>query len=530
MSGTEWWKSGVVYQIYPRSFADSDGDGVGDLPGITGSLEYLTWLGVDAIWLSPIFVSPMADFGYDVSDYTDVDPLFGTLSDFEELTDRAHRLGLKVILDFVPNHTSFEHPWFVESSSSQSSPKRDWYIWADPADGGVPPNNWRGLTKADEPGSAWTWDEGTGQYFLATFSPAQPDLNWREPEVREAMLGVMRFWLERGADGFRIDMIDWLGKDAELRDDPPLPEIVETESDFALYAVRQLNRPETYDYIRLMREAVDEYGGVAIGEVAYGLSPDRLVPYYGDGELLHLPFNFNLITLPLEAERVREFVAEYDDALLEAGAWPNYCLGNHDNPRVSRHGGRQARLATMMLLTLRGTPFLYYGDELSLENVEVPEQRRRDPWTNPLTGEGRDPERTPMQWSAGANAGFSVAEPWLPVGAGYESQNVEAQKRDPGSTLSFNRALLGLRRRSNALSVGDYRPLEDAAESCFAYLREGTDGVYLISLNFGYSEISLTLPLNGKVEVSTLMDRRGRESGSIVLRPGEGCVVELDAL
>lgn len=356
-----WWQRGTVYQVYPRSFKDASGDGVGDLRGITENLGYLEWLGVDAVWLSPIFPSPARDFGYDVTDYTDVDPLFGTLADFDDLIEEAHRRDLKIILDFVPNHTSNEHPWYSESRSSAHNPKRDWYTWRDAQPDGSPPNNWRSLNDLKTPGSAWAWDEATQQYYLASFSAFQPELNWRNSDVRAAILDALRFWLARGVDGFRIDILDFLGKDAQFRDEPPE---VANAKDYPSAARYQLNRPETHDYIREMRRVIHSYDSpgerVLIGEVLYFLEPEQFAAYYADGQGLDLPFNFGLMFAPLEAQALRKKVNAYDAALNNSqSAQPTYNLANHDMPRLSRHGDA-ARLAATLLLTLRGTPFLYY--------------------------------------------------------------------------------------------------------------------------------------------------------------------------
>jgi len=533
LTGSEWWKSGVIYQIYPRSFADADGDGVGDLRGIIGGLGYLRWLGVDGVWISPFYPSPMEDFGYDISDFTGVDPLFGELADFDELVGEAHRLGIKVILDFVPNHSSHAHPWFVEARSSRDNPRRDWYIWADPKSDGSPPNNWRGITDIETEGSAWSFDERTGQYYLATFSSTQPDLNWHNPRVREAMHEALRFWLERGVDGFRIDMADHIGKDARLRDEPPPA----AGADPLANATYQLNRPETFDYIRGLREVVDEYGGVAIGEIAYNSPVERLIAYHGDGDLLHLPFNFQLFTLPPEAGAIQEFVDAYEKALLAAGAWPNYSIGNHDMPRVSHYGQARARLMLMLLLTLRGTPFLYYGDEIGMPNVEVPREKRQDPFVVPQTGLSRDQARTPLQWNGGPHAGFSdapEAEPWLPVAPDYETTNVEAESRDPKSMLSLTRALLALRKSVPALAVGDYlryEPADGVPEDCFVYLRrppQQGEHSAIVALNFSGGDRTVALPRNDlprNAQLSTRLDRKGGVEGPVSLRPHEGLVL-----
>ena len=360
---TVWWKRGVIYQIYPRSFQDTNGDGVGDLKGITARLDYLTWLGTDAIWVSPIYPSPMADFGYDVSDYCNIDALFGSLEDFDELVASAHARRIKVILDFVPNHTSDRHPWFLESRSSRANPKRDWYIWRDGKADGSLPNNW--LSQFGGP--AWTFDAATGQYYLHSFLREQPDLNWRNPAVREAMYDVLRFWLERGVDGFRVDVIWLLIKDAALCDNPLNPNYRPTEP--GIHRVLQLHssdQPEIHDVIAEMRAIVDRYDErVLIGEIY--LPIEKLVAYYGkDLGGAHLPFNFQLIHATWRAPVIAKLVIDYEGAL-PAGGWPNWVLGNHDQPRIAaRVGEAQARVAAMLLLTLRGTPTMYYGDEIGI--------------------------------------------------------------------------------------------------------------------------------------------------------------------
>ena len=383
-----WWKSAVLYQIYPRSFQDSNGDGVGDLRGIIERLPYLAELGVDALWLSPIFASPMADFGYDISDYTAIDPLFGSMADFDALLHEAHARGLKVLLDFVPNHTSDQHPWFCESRASRTSAKRDWYIWRGGAPGGGPPNNWL----SEFGGSAWAFDAQSGQYYYHAFLPAQPDLNWRNPAVRAAMHDVMRFWLGRGVDGFRVDVIWHLIKDDQFRDNPPNPNFRAGDPphrrQLPLYSA---DRPEVHELIRELRGVIDEFSErLLIGEIYLPL--DRLVTYYGrDLAGVHLPFNFSLLETPWNARAVAQLIDRYE-ALLPDGAWPNWVLGNHDRPRVvSRIGQAQARVAAMLLLTLRGTPTLYYGDEIGLPQVAIPADRvprsvreeRARPWPRP---------------------------------------------------------------------------------------------------------------------------------------------------
>jgi alpha-glucosidase len=537
-----WWQKGVIYQIYPRSFKDSNGDGIGDLPGISSRLDYLGWLGVDAIWISPIYPSPMADFGYDVADYTDVEPTFGTLADFDHLLAQAHARNLKVILDFVPNHTSSEHPWFLESRSSRTSPRRDWYVWADPRPGGGPPNNWRSAFG----GSAWEWDEATGQYYLHSFLKEQPDLNWRNPAVRQAMLDALRFWLDRGVDGFRIDVVQRMIKDAELRDNPPSKKRAMHGKDLGEFSAQKHiysdNRPEVHEIIRQFRRLLDGYGErVAIGETHLPL--DELLKYYGErGDELHIPFNFTPLYLPWKARAFRRAVNAYEAALRRqqelapaAAFWPNHVLGNHDEHRLaSRFGKAQARVAAMLLLTLRGTPTLYYGDEIGMADVEIPPEKEQDPWGKqmPGLGLGRDPERTPMQWNSGPNAGFAAGhvEPWLPLAPDCEAVNVEAQKDDPTSTLSLYRRLIWTRKESPALHSGSYRALDDAPAGCFVYLREHAGQRMLVALNFSGDERRLSLPglEAGQLLISTHLDGEGAVVPSdLSLRAHEGILVEL---
>ncbi|TMA12179.1 MAG: alpha-amylase, partial [Deltaproteobacteria bacterium] len=377
MVAAPWWQTGVVYQIYPRSYQDSNGDGVGDLPGITARLDHLASLGVDAIWISPFYPSPMKDFGYDVSDYTGVDPLFGTLADFDRLLAAAHERGLAVIIDWVPNHTSDQHAWFLASRSSRENPRRDWYVWRDAKPDGSLPNNWLSAFG----GPAWTWEPRTRQYYLHTFLKEQPDLNWRNPEVRRAMLSTLEFWLERGVDGFRIDVAHAVMKDPELRDNPPAPAgRRDFHKDMGEYGTQlhiyDRGHADTHLVYRDVRRLLERFSGtrarISIGEIhLFDLA--ELVAYYGaELDELHMPFNFTLLNVPWSAEAVRSTVDEMEAALPE-GAWPNWVLGNHDESRVaSRIGAVAARSAMLLLLTLRGTPTLYYGDELGMEDVQVP--------------------------------------------------------------------------------------------------------------------------------------------------------------
>jgi alpha-glucosidase len=550
-----WWQTAVIYEIYPRSFQDSNGDGVGDLAGILSRLDYLVELGVDALWVSPFYPSPMADFGYDVSDYCGVDPIFGSIADFDALLARAHALGLKVILDFVPNHTSDQHPWFVESRSSRESAKRDWYLWRDPAEGDGPPearlpNNW--MSHFGGPG--WTYDEATGQFYMHSFLAQQPDLNWRNAEVREAMYGAMRFWLDKGVDGFRMDVLWLLIKDAQFRDNPMNPEWRPGGSSFGRYLpLYTANRPETHEIVAEMRSLLDGYTGerLLIGEIY--LPIDELVRYYGSGvpeakENEHdltnaaitsprlngaqLPFNFHLIQTPWRADAIARLIRDYE-AALPPGAWPNWVLGNHDQTRLAtRVGEAQARVAAMLLLTLRGTPTMYYGDELGMKDGVIPPSEVQDPAekNQPGIGMGRDPQRTPMLWDGSANAGFTTGRPWLPIGADFAGQTVGAERGDAGSMLSLYRTLLRLRREHRALSCGDVygvKPSDESDSPVLVYRRTDGEERIKVLLNLSAEPQIVSCP-PGRVLVSTEAGREGREiSGDVKLGANEGVVVVL---
>ncbi|MCU0917660.1 MAG: alpha-amylase family glycosyl hydrolase [Planctomycetes bacterium] len=524
-----WWQTGVIYQIYPLSFADSNGDGYGDLPGILGKLDYLKWLGVDAVWISPIYPSPLADFGYDISDHRAINPLCGTMEDFDRLLVACHERGLKVILDYVPNHTSDQHPWFLESRSSRNSPKRDWYIWKDPGRNGEPPNNWLSIFG----GRAWQWDETTRQFYCHSFLKEQPDLNWRNPEVQAAMLDVMRFWLDKGVDGFRVDALWHVIKDEQCRDNPLDPDYVEGEMSpyHRLLPVYSGGQPQLHEIVALMRRVTQEYPErVLIGEMY--LPVEELVRYYGqDGDSgIHLPYNFQLIVLPWQAMEIFAGINTYE-ASLPAFAWPTWVLGNHDKPRVaSRVGPAQAKIAALLLLTLRGTPTLYYGDEIGMEDVNVPAQDARDPVAKAFPGIrlGRDPERTPMQWSAEPNAGFSSGEPWLPLAADYEQENVENQKQDAGSLLAFHRQLLELRRKEPALQIGAYLPAGQK-RNVFAFVREHAETTLLIAVNLSDTRARLAVPrhmdITGEVIFGTDPARVGSKINDYIeLAPDEGLI------
>jgi glycosidase len=518
-----WWESGVIYQVYPRSFQDSNGDGVGDLRGIEQRLEYIAALGVDAIWLSPIFPSPMIDFGYDVADYCGVDPLFGTLDDFDRLLKAAHARGLRLLLDFVPNHSSDQHPWFRESRRSRDDPKRDWYIWRDPAPGGGPPNNWI----SDMGGSAWQWDEATGQYYLHAFLKEQPDLNWRNPAVREAMTDVLRFWFERGVDGFRIDVLWHMVKAEGLPDNPLNPHYrAELGEKLKLLQIHSTNQPEVHDIAAAFRALADSYGDrLLVGEICLPL--ETLMHYYGRGAPgVHLPFNFQLLDAPWHAQSLAGMIMAYEAALPE-GAWPNWVIGSHDAPRIAaRLGEEQARVAAMLLLTLRGTPTLYQGDELGIGKVTIPPDRIRDPQDlrQPGMGLGRDRSRTPMPWDGSANAGFSTAEPWLPLNDDWPLRNVQAQQQDRGSMLALYRQLLRCRRESSALALGAFE-LVAADGDLLVYDRFDDRERVRVALNLAANAIKL--PFDFDPAAHLLVGTHPRETLGDMLRPNEGIVFRL---
>jgi alpha-glucosidase len=502
-----WWREAVVYQIYPRSFADASGDGVGDLEGLRSRLEYLDWLGVDALWLSPIYRSPMADFGYDVADYCDVDPLFGDLAIFDALLEEAHSRGLRVLLDWVPNHTSDQHPWFVESRSSRDSPKRSWYRWRDGTPD-TPPNNW---PAAFGGGPAWTWDERTEQWYLHTFLPEQPDLNWDEPDVVAAMHDVLRFWMDRGVDGFRADVVHLIGKD------PALPDLAAIDPAARhLMVVGKHDFHGTHELLRGIRGVLDEYPErMMVGEV--NLSETALIaPYLGEDDELHLAFDFESLFVPWEAGAWRERIAHVEEIMGER--WPTWVFSNHDQPRIrTRLGGGEARAqaALVMVLTLRGTPFLYAGEELGLEDAVVPPDRVVDPG-------GRDGCRAPIPWTADDRHGWP-AEPWLPWSPDPGARSVEAQRADPGSFLHLAHAVLAARRASTALRTGGLRLLDGAPDGVLAYERAANDEHRRVWINFGPSAVEL--PTGWEAELRTDEAATGGEAvplsadAAAILRP-----------
>ena len=521
-----WWGRGVIYQIYPRSFQDSDGDGIGDLEGIVSRLDYLVDLGVDAIWLSPHYPSPQDDFGYDVADYTDVDPRYGTLVEFDHLVAEAHRRDLKVIVDFVPNHSSSQHPWFIESAASVTSPKRDWYVWRDPKPDGALPNNWVSLFG----GPGWEMDDKTGQLYLHSFLVSQPDLNWRNPELERAMLEVLRFWMDRGVDGFRIDVAQRCMKDPLLRDNPPAAVIDPTGYKFnpewaATEHIYDSAHPDIHQLFRKFRGVLDEYPErFAVGEI-HEWDWDRWAAYFGGGAGLQMPFNFAPLTAGLDARKWREMIVSVERVLPE-GTWPNWVLGNHDEKRIAtRFGWEESGALAVLLLTLRGTPTMYYGDEIGMVETHIPADRQLDPYGRRVPGQGRDGCRTPMQWSEAPHAGFSpggTPATWLPVHPGYPRANVETERKDPASRLALYRRLLRLRRSHPSLHSGaiEVFPLN---EQVISYRRSHPAGEpFVIAVNL--SDDSATHALEGEVAAGTDHLQEGRPySGK--LGPWEAVVV-----
>jgi alpha-glucosidase len=483
-----WWRDGVIYQVYPRSFADSNNDGLGDLPGLVAHLDYIASLGVSAIWLSPFYPSPDKDFGYDISDYTQVDPRFGTLQDFDRLVDSAHRLNIRVVLDLVLNHTSNQHAWFQESSSSRNNPRAGWYIWCDAV-----PNNWQSVFG----GRAWTYSPARRQYYYHMFVREQPDVNWRNPEVRQAQLDVVRFWLERGADGFRLDVFNVYFKDDQLRSNPPGPGIRAFDRQRHIYDV---DRPELLPLLRELRTLLDEYPErYAVGETFIS-EPSKIAAYVGP-ERLHAAFNFQFTGSPFRPAPLLRSLLDWYDLEKQHGIWPTHVLGNHDVPRPATRYGRgeddaRVRLMMLLLLTQRGTPFLYYGDEIGMRDIRLRRSEILDPpgrkyW--PFY-KGRDGCRTPMQWDSSQYAGFSSSRPWLPVHPDYMHRNVQAQSDDPDSLLHFTRALIRLRREHPALRRGDFVAMVPDSSGIMMFVRRDPSEQILAALNFTPRRSRVSLP------------------------------------
>lgn len=525
-----WWKEGIVYQVYPRSFQDSNGDGIGDLAGVTRRLDYLKWLGVKSVWLSPIYPSPMADFGYDISDYQGIHAIFGTMEDFDRLVAEVHNRDMKLILDLVPNHTSDQHPWFLESRSSGDNPKRNWYIWRDAKEDGSAPNNWRGAFG----GSAWEWDEKTNQYYYHAFDKTQPDLNWRNLEVQRAMFDVMRFWLDKGVDGFRVDVMWHMIKDEQFRDNPPNPDYQQHMSTFhEVLPIHSTDQPEVHDIVRKMRDVLDTYDDrMMIGEIY--LPVHRLVAYYGmDLKGAHLPFNFQLVTLPWDATQISNAIIAYE-AVLPPQGWPNWVLSNHDKPRIaSRVGSDQALVAAMLLFTLRGTITLYYGDEIGMRDVPIPVDQIVDPrgLNMPDKNLGRDPARTPMQWDGSPKSGFTNGQPWLPLDRLVGKINMESQKKDDSSLLSLHRRLIQLRLAEPAFTHGDFVPVYSDHQLMSFVRKTASADPFLVVLNLTHRPCYFRNPsedLHGIIEVCTARELEGQEvSGILPLEGDQGLIIRL---
>ncbi|WP_447730041.1 alpha-glucosidase family protein [Pseudoxanthomonas suwonensis] len=502
MSDNQWWRGAVIYQIYPRSFLDTNGDGVGDLPGITDRLDYVASLGVDAIWISPFFKSPMADYGYDIADYRDVDPLFGTLEDFDRLLAKAHGLGLKVMIDQVLSHTSDQHPWFLESRQDRTNPRADWYVWADAKEDGTPPNNWMSIFG----GVAWRWEPRRCQYYLHNFLSSQPDLNFHNPEVRKATLDNVRFWLDRGVDGFRLDAINFCFHDAQLRDNPPKPADKRVGRGFSpdnpyafQYHYYNNTRPENIGFLEDLRRLMDQYpGAVTLGEIS---SEDSLATTaeYTSGKRLNMGYSFELLVDDFSAGYIRGTVERLEAAMTEG--WPCWAVSNHDVRRaVTRWGGAEAppqlaRMLAAMVCSLRGSVCIYQGEELGLPEADVPFEALRDPYgiTFWPTFKGRDGCRTPMPWKDAPDAGFSPAQPWLPVPDEHRARAVEHQEADPGSVLHAFRAFMRWRRQHPALVRGSIRFL-DTAEPVLAFVREHEGQRVLAAFNLSANAATLSLP------------------------------------
>ena len=493
-----WWRAAVIYQVYPRSFLDTNGDGVGDLPGITAKLDYIAALGVDIVWISPFFTSPMKDFGYDVSDYCDVDPLFGTLADFDLLVARAHRLGLKIMIDQVLSHTAEQHPWFAESRNSVDNSKAGWYVWADPRPDGNPPNNWLSVFG----GSAWQWDSRRKQYFLHNFLASQPDMNFHHPEVQQAHLDNLRFWLERGVDGFRMDACNFHFHDRQLRSNPPaLKRDTASVTDVNPYGMQahvyDKTQPENIDYLKRIRSLLNEFGAIAIGEVGADDALAVMADYTADGDKLHMAYSFNLLTPQFSAAHIRSQVEQFEARV--KGGWASWSVGNHDSVRVmTRWGGAQptpalAKVVLAMQLSLKGTPCLYQGDELALTEADVPFELLQDPYGITFWPEfkGRDGCRTPMPWTSDApNAGFTSGAPWLPVDPIHVVAAVSNQEIDPASTLNAARRLIAWRRNQPQLTRGEI-VFFDAPEPILALRRDLTGHPGLLAVfNLGPDPVS----------------------------------------
>jgi alpha-glucosidase len=517
--GHQWWQHAVFYEIYPRSFADSNNDGIGDLEGITSKLDYLKDLGVDAIWISPCFPSPQVDFGYDVSDYENIDPMYGTLADFDALATEAKKRNIRIILDFVVNHSSDQHKWFQDSKSSKTSAHRDWYIWRDGKSPGQPPNNWI----SEFGGSTWKFDPTTGQYYYHFFYAEQPDLNWRNPAVKDAMFDVTRWWYKRGVSGFRLDAVDTLFEDPGLHDNPVVPG-KNAYGDPLQERKYNTKLPEVHDTLRELRKVADKSNAVLIGET-WTKDVSELKQYYGGhSDELQMPMDLMFTKLKFSAPEFRQHIAAVDGA----GGWPIYVISNHDIVRSSdrygdgQHNDQIAKVMAALYLTLRGTPIMYYGEEIGMKTT--PPSRKEDV-KDPIgqrgwpKEKGRDGERTPMQWDESANAGFSKASSWLPVPPTYTTHNVAGESKDPNSILAFYKKVLSLRHTNKALLDGSYMPINGADQNVLSYLRVYKDDVVLVTLNMSGSEqkVNFEFRKNGFASAKSLISTPNSSSNGDVV-------------
>jgi alpha-glucosidase len=523
-----WWRDGIIYQIYPRSFADSNNDGFGDLPGMIAHLDYLADLGVDALWLSPIYPSPDADFGYDISDYCSIDPRYGTLDDFDRLVRQAHERGIHIIMDLVVNHTSDQHPWFLESKSSLDNPHRDWYIWKDPKPGNRPPNNWQSVFG----GGGWEPDPATGQSYFHMFVKGQPDLNWRNPSVRKAILDSVRFWLDRGVDGFRLDVFNAYFKDAGFKDNPPALGIRGFEQEKHVYDIDQ---PEMMPLLAELRSILDQYPQrYAVGET-FLATPEKAASYVGENAL-HAAFDFTFLEAGWNPAKILKTIQRWESAL-GPDKWPNYVLNNHDVPRIATRchfdeSDARGKVAAALLLTLRGTPFMYAGEEIGMRDISLRRSEILDPpgkhyW--PFY-KGRDGCRSPMQWDDKPYGGFSAHQPWLPVHHSYPYRNVKAQQVQEDSLLNFYRRLIELRKTTPALRSGTFRVLPQASKDLLVYVRQDPSATMLILLNFSNTHQNALLPpdlaADWKLHISSRRRAMASVTDSLVLLSNEAIILE----
>lgn len=506
---TSWPQNSIIYQIYPRSFKDTNNDGIGDIPGIIEKVPYLVDLGINAVWLSPIYSSPQVDYGYDVSNHRDIDPIFGTLKDFDKLVALLHKNKIKIIMDFIPNHTSSKHTWFEESRKSKTNPKRDWYIWADPKKDGKEPNNWL----SNFGGSAWKLDPKTNQFYYHSFDQDQPDLNWRNPEVVTEMLDTMRFWLDRGVDGFRVDAVNYLYKDPSLKDEPQNPNYAGgfyLNPHDSLLHIYTLDQSDSIRILKEMAGVLQEYKNKFMVTEAITELPELIKMYKAVDWHAYQPFNFSLIRLPWDANSHKEYIDEYENALSNHYL-PCYVLGNHDKPRVvTRIGKKQARNAAVLLFTLRGNSFIYNGEEIGMRDRRIPKYKARDTYDlhSPGLGLGRNPARTPMQWDESLDAGFSQTPPWLPVSLNYRNVNVKVEENNPRSMLTLYKKLIKLKTNNETVAYGDYISYPIPAPDVFAFVRKSDKEEILVLVNFSNRQRRIKLPLGkSKVILNNFLDR-----------------------